>query len=40
MEEDGPAPSALHPQAQVPDDPFHDRDSQYTSRDSFYPPPV
>ncbi len=26
--------NSLHPQTQVPDDPFHDRDSLYTSRDS------
>ena len=28
-----------HPQTQTPDDPFHDRDSQYASRGSFYPAP-
>ena len=31
--------NSLHPQSQSPDDPFHDRDSQYASRDSFYPSP-
>ena len=31
--------NSLHPQDQAPDDPFHDRDSQYASRDSFYPAP-
>ena len=27
--------NSLHPQVQAPDDPLHDRDSQYTSRDSL-----
>ena len=31
--------NSLHPQAQAPDDPLHDRDSQYASRDSLYPAP-
>ena len=31
--------NSRHPQSPTPDDPFHDRDSQYASRDSFYPAP-
>jgi hypothetical protein len=31
--------NALHHQAQAPDDPLHDRDSQYVSSDSLYPAP-
>jgi hypothetical protein len=46
MEEDvnllcneGDLADSLHAQAQAPDDPFHDQDSHYASRDSFYPSP-
>ncbi len=28
-----------HPKTQAPDDPFHERDSQYVPCDSFYPVP-
>jgi hypothetical protein len=31
--------NSIHPQVQVPDDPLHDRDSQYASGDSLYPVP-
>ena len=31
--------NSLHRQDQAPDDPLHDRDSQYVSRDALYPTP-
>ncbi len=28
--------NSLHPQVQAPDDPLHDRDSQYAPRKAYY----